>query len=56
MSQQSDKYKTKQIRINAEFHKRLKIEAAVKNTSIKRLLEEKAGWNLSKGSGRKRPQ
>lgn len=45
MSRQSDKNKTKQIRIDADFHRKLKIEAAQKDSSIRDLLEKKAGWD-----------
>jgi len=45
MSQQIYKSQTKQIRISAIFHKLLKIEAARKNKTIKKLVEEKAGWD-----------
>lgn len=39
-SQQSDIKTTKQIRIDAGYHKLLKLKAAEQGTSIKRLLEE----------------
>lgn len=45
MSQQNDKSKTRQVRINAEFHKLLRVEAAQKDTTIRSLLESKAGWD-----------
>lgn len=38
-SQQIDKKKTKQIRIDAELHKLLKIKAAAENTTLKTLVE-----------------
>lgn len=44
MSQQNDKKRSKQVRIDYDFHKSLRIEAAKKNQTIKKLLEEKAGW------------
>ena len=39
-SQQSDINKTKQIRIDANLHKLLKIKAATEKTSIKALTED----------------
>lgn len=38
-SRQIDKNKTKQVRIDAELHRRLKIVAASENTTIKTLIE-----------------
>lgn len=38
-SRQSDKKKTKQVRIDAELHKQLKIMAATENTPMKTLIE-----------------
>ncbi|MDD5147436.1 MAG: hypothetical protein PHV63_02715 [Candidatus Daviesbacteria bacterium] len=38
-SRQSDKKKTKQVRIDAGLHKQLKIKAATENTRIKTLIE-----------------
>lgn len=38
-SRQSDKKKTKQVRIDAGLHKRLKIKAATENTRMKTLIE-----------------
>lgn len=38
-SRQSDKKKTKQVRIDAGLHKRVKIKAANENTHIKTLIE-----------------
>lgn len=38
-SRQSDKKKTKQVRIDAELHKKVKIKAAAENTNIKTLVE-----------------
>ncbi|KKP70018.1 MAG: hypothetical protein UR87_C0024G0004 [candidate division CPR3 bacterium GW2011_GWE2_35_7] len=39
MSRQSDNKNTKQVRIDAELHKLLKIEAAETRSTIKRLIE-----------------
>lgn len=39
MSQQSDKKTTKQVRIDSEWHKYLKVEAAQQGMTIKTLLE-----------------
>lgn len=38
------KQTTRQVRIDFDFHKKLRIEAAEKGSTIKNLLEEKAGW------------
>lgn len=38
-SRQSDKKKTKQVRIDAGLHKKIKIKAANENTHIKTLIE-----------------
>lgn len=38
-SQQSDKNKTKQVRVDVELHRLLKIKAAAEKTSIKALIE-----------------
>ncbi len=40
MSRQIDKILTKQIRIGVKLHRALKLEAAKRGTSIRRLIEE----------------
>ena len=44
MSRQNDTKQTKQVRIDYEFHKILRVEAAKKGQTIKKVLEERAGW------------
>lgn len=44
MGRQVEKKQTKQVRIDQNFHKVLRIEAAKKYTTIKSVLEERAGW------------
>ena len=44
MKRQVEKQKTKQVRINQDFHQLLRVEAAENYSTIKSLLEEKAGW------------
>lgn len=39
MDRQIDKKKTKQVRIDADLHKRLKIRAATEKTTIKTIIE-----------------
>lgn len=39
MSQQSDKKTTKQVRIDSEWHKYLKVEAAQQGMTVRALLE-----------------
>jgi len=44
---QSDKNKTKQVRIDIELHRLLKIKAAAEKSSLRRLLEVAAAEILS---------
>jgi len=48
IKRQSDKNKTKQVRVDVVLHKELKIKAAAENTTIRALLEGSLAEVLSR--------